>query len=202
MIRAQHGSEIAHALGAARHALFIEVVAEQVDAVGAGEIVEGVAVQVGDRDAAGRLHERAGLQMRAHQAAELEWHAVGVGELQVGDRAGYLDGLSDRLRVALAIERGQAEESGAALLGNVRRRIVGVEEAPLVILVERYQRGEQPRHPRVSTERAVLGARQVEPRFELDQRGRGRGGAGRIEGEGRGQRFHRIAVYRNGFSGI
>ena len=85
MVGAEHGAEIAHALRALVHAGLVEVVAEQVDAVGAGQVVEAVAVEVGQRDAGRRLPERSGAQVLAHQAAELERHPVGGGELQVGD---------------------------------------------------------------------------------------------------------------------
>jgi hypothetical protein len=72
----------ARALG---DALLVEVVAEDVDAVGAGQVVEDIAVEVGHRHALGGLHEAARLQVLAQEAAELERHAVGAGELQVGD---------------------------------------------------------------------------------------------------------------------
>ena len=65
--------------------LLVEVVAEDIDAVGAGEVVEPIAVEIGDRHAGGRLHEGAGPQVLAHEAAVLERHPVGVGELQIGN---------------------------------------------------------------------------------------------------------------------
>ena len=51
MIGAEHRPEVAHPLAAARDALLVEVVAEHVHAVRAGQIVEAVAVEIGDRDA-------------------------------------------------------------------------------------------------------------------------------------------------------
>ena len=77
MVRAQHRAELAHARGAALDAVLVEVVAEHVDAVGAGEIVEAVAVEIGDR-ARRRTSARnePSVQMLAHEAAELERHAV------------------------------------------------------------------------------------------------------------------------------
>ena len=85
VVGAEHRPEIAHALLAARHALLVEVIAEKIDAVGSGEVVEAVAVEIGDRHAGGRLDERTGRKVLTHVPAELERHPVGVGELQVGD---------------------------------------------------------------------------------------------------------------------
>ena len=79
MIGAEHRPERVGALLADLDALLVEVVAEDVDAVGAGEVVEHVAVEIGHGDAGRRLHERAGAEMLAHQPAVLERHAVGVG---------------------------------------------------------------------------------------------------------------------------
>ena len=84
-VGAQHRAERAHAPGAALHAALVEIVAQQVHAIRAGEIVEGVAVEIGDLDAVRRGEKRTGGQMRLHVRAEREGHAVALGELQVGD---------------------------------------------------------------------------------------------------------------------
>ena len=57
MVGAEHRAERCDARAALGDAVLVEVVAEHVDAVRAGQVVEDVAVEVGDRDAAGRLHE-------------------------------------------------------------------------------------------------------------------------------------------------
>ena len=121
VIGAEHRAEVAHARGAALDALLVEVVAEDVDAVGAGQVVEAVAVEIGDGDAGGRLHEGAGVQVLAHEAAVLERHAVGAGELQVGDAFLDLRREPDRLGEALPVERRQAHEAGAALARDLLR---------------------------------------------------------------------------------
>ena len=48
MVGAEHRSERAHLFGAALDALLVEVVAEDVDAVGAAQVEEAVAVEIGD----------------------------------------------------------------------------------------------------------------------------------------------------------
>ena len=68
VIGAEHRAEVADALDPALDALLVEVVAEDVDAVRAGQVVEAVAVEVGDGDAGRRLHEGAGRQMPAHDS--------------------------------------------------------------------------------------------------------------------------------------
>ena len=55
-------------------AFLVEVVAEDVDAVGAGEVVEDVAVEIGQRDAGRGLHEGAGAEIFAHQP--LYWNGT------------------------------------------------------------------------------------------------------------------------------
>ena len=76
VVGAEHGPEVANALAAAGDALLVEVVAEHVDAVRAGQIVEAVAVEIGDGDAGGGFHEGADLEVLAHEAAELKRYAV------------------------------------------------------------------------------------------------------------------------------
>ena len=168
---AEHGAEILHAAGAVLHARLVEIVAEHVDAVRARQIVEGIAVEIGERDAGRRLQERSGAQVLAHDPAELERHPVGGRELQVGEA--ILDFRSQRTRLgeALLIELRQACEAGAPRGGYLVRRVVGAEELRFVELVERNQRRQPPRHARMPGQRPVLGLRQLQARSELGQRG-------------------------------
>ena len=71
-------------------ALLVEIVAEQIDAVRAGKIVERISVEVGRRDPGRRLQKRADRQMPAHVAAELKRDAISLGELQIRDQIGGL----------------------------------------------------------------------------------------------------------------
>ena len=171
MVGAEHGTEIAHALRALVHAGLVEVVAEQVDAVRAGQVVEAVAVEVGQRDARRRLPERSGAQVLAHQAAELERHPVGGGELQVGDAVLDLGRQLAGFAEMLLVQPGQAYEPLAPAGGDLVGRIVDTEEVGLVELVERNERGKPARHARVAGQRAVLGLRQLQAPPDLGQRG-------------------------------
>jgi hypothetical protein len=93
----------------------------------------------------------------AHEPAVLEGHAVGIGELQVGDGPLDLGGRLARGGEALLEEPGQPHEAGAALAGDRVGGIVGAEELPLVALVVGDQRGDAPRHARMTGERGMLG---------------------------------------------
>ncbi len=77
VVGAEHRAQRMRSLLTLGDALLVEVVAEDVDAVGAGQVVGHIAVEVGDGDAARGLHEGRGAEMLAHQAAVLERHAVG-----------------------------------------------------------------------------------------------------------------------------
>ena len=201
MIRAEHRTEVADPLMAALHAGLVEIVAEQIDAVRAGEVVERVAVEVGDRHAAGRLQERAERQVLAHDAAVLERHPIGVGELQIGNAVGHRRGGFERLRKVLLEMRRQPHEAGPALRGDRLGRIVGAEEPRFVVFVERQERRHAPRHPGVSGQRSVLRLGQLQPLLELHQRGRQGGRAEPAECQCRAAPFHRIGVYPREFTG-
>ena len=121
VVGAEHGPERMRALFGLGDALLVEVVAEDVDAVGAGQVVEDIAVDIGDGDAGRGLHEGAGAEMLAHQAAVLERHAVGFGELQVGDVLGRLRRHLPALGVTVLIDAGEAEEAVLALRGDIGR---------------------------------------------------------------------------------
>ena len=173
MIGTEHGAECMGALFGFRDALLVEVVAEDVDAVGAGQVVEHIAVDIGDGDAGGGLHERAGAEIFAHQPAVLERYPVGFGELQVGDVRSRLGRHLPALGVALLIEAGEAEEGVLALHGDVAGRAVGTKEAVDIELVMRQQPRDHFGHFGMSGQRTVLGAGQRQPclQFGEDRRG-------------------------------
>ena len=175
VVEAEHRPELMRALRGGRDALLVEILAEDVDAIGAGQVVEHVAVEIGQRDAGGRLHEAAGAEIFANQAAVLERHPVGLGELQVGNPRRRVRRHLAAAGEALLIERRESEEAVLALHGDRGRRAVGAEERVDVELVMRDQPRHQARHLGVSGERAMLGARQRQPGLEL---GGGDGGHG------------------------
>ena len=200
MVGAEHRAELVHARGTALDRALVEVVAEDVDAVGAGEIVEAVTVEIGDRHARGRLQEAAERQMRAHHAAILERHPVGAGELQVGNGFGRLGAAADRLGKARLVKLRQAEEAGAAQGCDVGGGAVAVEKPLLVEVVERHKAGEAARHAGMAGQRAVLGLGQFQPAAKRQHRGRQRRGAEPVKGQsGRGP-LHRIGVYPERFT--
>jgi len=178
VIGAEHWAELMHADGTALDRALVEVVAEDVDAVGAGEIVEAVAVEIGDRHAVGRLQEGAQRQMLTHHAAILKRYPIGAGELQIGNGFGRLDAAPDRFGKPRLVKLRQASQAGAAQACDVGGRAVAVEEPVLIEVVERHETGEAARHAGMAGERAVLGLRQFQPAAERQHRGRQRRGAG------------------------
>ena len=184
MVGAEHGPERMRALLADLDALLVEIVAEDVDAVGTGQVVEHIAVEIGDRHARRGLHEAAGAEMLVNQAAILERHPVGSGELQIGNPGCCFRRHRPAFGVAFPVETGEPEEAVLALGGDSRRRAVGTEEIVDIELVERDQPRYGTRHLRVSGQRAVFGARQGQPRVQFRE---GRGGSRRGGGKGENQ---------------
>ena len=173
MIGAEHGAERVGALLGFRDALLVEIVAEDVDAVGAGQVVGHIAVDIGDGDAGRGLHERAGAEIFAHQPAVRERHPVAFGELQVGDARCRLGRHLPALGVARLIEAGEPEEGVLALHGDIGGRAVGTEKAVDIELVMRHQPRDHFGHFGMSGQRAVLGARQRQPRLQFGEHCRG-----------------------------
>ena len=170
VVAAQRGSELARAGAAPLHALLVEVVAEHVDAVRAGQVVEHVVVEVGQRDARRRLVERSHAQMLAYEPAVLERHPVGARELQVGQAGRRVVGELARLREALLVQPGQPHEAGAAPIRDFGGGVVGTKDPRVVIVVERHVPRDPGADPGVAPQRRVLRARQLQPHLQLVQR--------------------------------
>ena len=139
VIGAEHRAERMGARLGRGDAFLVEVVAEDVDAVGTGQVVECIAVDVGDGDARGRFHEGAGSEILPDQPAVLERHPVGFRELQIGDALGRLRRHLPALGVALLVEAREPEEAVLALQRDVIRRAVGAEEVVDIEFVMRQQ---------------------------------------------------------------
>jgi hypothetical protein len=154
----------------ARHRFLVEVDAEQIDAVRSGEIVEYVAVKVGNGYAGGRLQERAERQVLAYEAAVLERHPIGIGDLEIGHAVGHLRCRLECLGEAPLEIRRKPYEAGLTLCSDALRCIVRAKKFRFVIFVEWQKRCHAPRHARVPSQRFVLGLGQFQPPFELDQR--------------------------------
>ena len=194
VVGAEHRPERMGARLTLGDALLVEVVAEDIDTVGAGEIVENIAVDIGYGNAGRGFHEGAGAEIFLHQAAVLERHPVGASELQVGYPAGGFRRHGPALGVAILVKASKPEEAVLALGGNRCGRAVGAEEIVDVEFVVRDQLGGRTRHLGMPGERAVLraGERQPGTQFRED---RGGGRCGRSEGENQSGRIHaKIAI--------
>ena len=128
--------------------------------------------------------------MLAHQAAVLERHPVGFGELQVGDALRRLRRHLPALGVALLVEAGEPEEAVLARHRDVSRRAVGTEELVDVELVMRHQPRDQLGHLGMSGQRAVFGARQRQPRLQFGEDCRGASDRSGGQRENRKGRIH------------
>ncbi len=195
VIGAEHRAERGDPMPAPLQAVLVEIVSEQVHAIGAGEVVGGVAVEIRDGQAGGRLNECPEFEVAAHEAAVLEGHAIGLGELQVGDSLSRLRREPQRLRSALPENSREPEESGAARSGDRFRRAVRAEDMRLVVFIEWNERGDPPRHSRMSRERPVLRPRQLQARFQPGQHDRQNGRAERVKRDSHGKRIHRLQPY-------
>jgi hypothetical protein len=137
-----------------------------------------------------RSHEAAERQVFAHVAAELERHAVGAGELQVGQALARLCGQRRAARIARAVQLGEAAKAGAPPRLRFRRGAVGAEELLLAVGIAGDQPGQPPRHPGVAGERGMLGERQLQPPM---RRGGAAAGSSSDRGGGKeGRRVHGV----------
>src|SRR5208283_24741 len=136
MIGSKHRPQLARVLLALGDRLLVEIIAEDIDAVGGGEVVKNVSVEVGQRDAGRGLEESAGGQTPRDIAAELKRRAITLGELQVGDALRSLCAQTVRRRKSLAIGFGETHESDAPLRGDLGRRTVAAKNALFVIFIE------------------------------------------------------------------
>ena len=184
VIAGQHRPERLRPACRFAEALAIEVNAEHIHAVRAGEVDELVAIEIGQARALRRAQELSGRQVLAHPPAEREGHAIAARELQVREARRSLFGEGSGLGEALPEERREPRERELALPLHGDRRAIGGEEVLVAELVVGNQRRHPARQPRVPGERAVLGARQFDAPLQRGQ-GSGRGGrAQRIQREG------------------
>ena len=117
VIGAEHRPEVAHLLSAARDALLVEVVAKQIDAVGIGNVIQDVAVNIADGHAGGGFKHGTGGQVLADMAAILERDAVGRGELQIGGSA-LAPGRSARWSAGIVPDKARRAAKSHSVVGS------------------------------------------------------------------------------------
>ena len=170
MVAAEHRAQVAHPLATPGDAFLVEVVAEDIHAVGARHVVELVAVQIGQRHPGGGRHERTALEMPAHKAAELIGHAVTAGELQIGNTLDDFRGQGGVLRASRGEGRRQAHEARPPCFGDAGGRVVDAKHPIFAVLVVGDEARETARHARMSRHRTVFGAGKLQPEPKLGQR--------------------------------
>src|SRR5262249_53675837 len=131
--------ESAHARNPGVDALLVEVVAEEIDAVRAREIVVDAAVEIRDAHPGRFLHERSDFQVGGDEPAVLERHSVLVRELEIGYAGLELLAERKRRRRAFGQQGSQPKKAGAPLPYDARFGAVGIEEPLLVVFVARNE---------------------------------------------------------------
>src|ERR1700710_1089992 len=100
--------------------------------------------------------------MLTDEAVILEGYTIGANELKVGDPTRRFGSARAGLREPFTKQTGQLQETVTASLRDLLRRVVGAEELPFVILVERDQRPDSPGHPSMPGNRSMFRSRQFE----------------------------------------
>ena len=162
----------------------IRVVAQQIDAVGSRDVIEDIAVGIGQPRAVGCGDEDAATEFLADQTAIGKRHAVAVGEEQVGDgvdRLGLERGGPRETPLVVCRER---LERRSALRRDRLGGAVGRKESGRVEVVVRDQAGDPPRQTRMSRKRGMLAERQLQAPTRLGRQKRRRQGAGSVGKKG------------------
>ena len=160
VVCAKHRPKICGGLLSGLNTGFVKVVAKQVDAVGAGEVIELVAVQVSHRHAPGLLQEACGFEVLAQVVAILVRHAVPTGKLHVRDDGAGTCGHCDALGKTRFIQHHQSAKAVSTSLHYSLVSLVGVEKCVFIICIARQQAGNAFGDTRVPCQRTMLGAGQ------------------------------------------
>ena len=195
MIGAQYRAERAHVLDGAIDALLVEIVPEKIDAVGAGEVVIRIPVEVGRRDSGRGLQKCADRQMPAHVGAELKGDAISLGELQIRDQTSGFGRQPYRLGISSAVEIREPRKIGAPLRHDVIRCSVGLEDPRFAVFIERHPRGHDLGDAWVPGERSVLRPGELQPRPHARRRRREDHGTNPVASGGRGRGLCRGSHY-------
>ena len=170
VIRAKHRPKVTDPFRAACDAFLIEVVAEKIDPVGIGKVVQDIAVKVTNGYAVRGCQDGADAEVLTDDAAILEGYAIRRDELQIGCAAPDLGCHGVRPCKSFPIERREPQKTLPSSERDLLRRIVRSEEAMFVVLIKRDQRPHPVCQPRMSGQRPVLRSRQFEATLDLDER--------------------------------
>src|SRR5262249_52868719 len=103
---------------------------------------------------------------------ELERDAVRASELQIRNRIFDFGRKRHSARKAAPVEFREPRKSGTAALIDFARRVIGAKEIGLAVRITRNELRDPLRNARVSSERRVLRARQLETRAQRRKRQR------------------------------
>ena len=184
VVCAQHRTQVARDGSAFVNALFVKVIAHQVHAIGAGQVDEHIAVQIGHGDAGRRLQKGTDLQALLDHGLELVGHAVSADELHVRQAIDHRSPCLQGFGVTLCNALHQRGKRRFTLCHHLRGGAVYGENLLLVVAVVGQQRSQQTRIPRMACQRAVLGQRELGARLQFAQSryGRRRSHAGQQQG--------------------
>ena len=194
VITTEHRPEFAHPCSAPLDRTLVKIVAEQVDAVRASEVVTGIAVEISEGHAMRRRDEACRRQMCPHQVSILERHAIGSGKLQVRQRLRRRGGASNGLGEPQPVNLRKLFKGRASPLRDVTRRAIGAEKSLRAVFIKRHEAGQAAGDARMAGERRMLGLRQFEPLAQGRDRSCYCRGADSIESESRRTPLHRVAV--------
>src|SRR3974390_860531 len=131
VIDPERRTEIAGLIETLLHHILVSIVSEQVNAVGASEVVETVVVEIGQSHAFRGPHQRAYRQIRADKAAVLERYPVALCELKIGNDVGHFLRASDGFGKSGFVQGRQSHKTIAAARHDIGRSVIGTEKFAL-----------------------------------------------------------------------
>ena len=169
VVRAEHGAELLCALHTLGDTLFVKVQPEQVHTIRAGDIKETVAVHIGQVSALAFAPKTTQCDVLTELFAKLERHPVLADQLQVGNHGFGLGRHGQGLRAFRSQPLSQFSQGDMALLNDFSRCLVGGKPVFSPVAVSRYPACDPLGHAQMSTQRWVLGHRQLQSLVQFFQ---------------------------------
>ena len=169
VVGAKHRPQFLHRLLAGLDAAFVEIVAQEVDAVGTGQVKKDIAVEVSHGHALRRLQKTAAFDVACQVIGVLVRHPIPPCELHVRNDAAGTRCHCDTFGIPRVIQGGQP---GKAVTATLHHRAIGtvrVEEGVFVIGIARQQASDAFGDTRVTCERTVFGTRELKASFGFGQ---------------------------------